>query len=84
MTALVRIKLFVYLLHEHSFLDVESLTQKTGNFKKFSVFISMLKNGLLKVIDFILKNTTIPVEQFCFRQAIVFHLTSSLMKTYNN
>ncbi|XP_044729363.1 centrosomal protein CCDC61-like [Chrysoperla carnea] len=30
---------------------IESLTQRTGNFKQFNIFITMLKSGLLKTSD---------------------------------
>ena len=31
------------------FLDIEELTRKTGNFKQFDVFLSMLESALDKV-----------------------------------
>lgn len=31
------------------FSDIETITQKTGNFKQFDIFVTMLKSGLLKV-----------------------------------
>lgn len=31
------------------FTDIENLTHKTGNFKQFDIFATMLKSGLLKV-----------------------------------
>lgn len=49
--------LFFYLLFYAS-LVVENLTHKTGNFKQFDIFVTMLKSGLLKVKNkfFITKN----------------------------
>ncbi|GJQ66628.1 hypothetical protein Trydic_g4598 [Trypoxylus dichotomus] len=35
--------------YDHSY--IENLTHKTGNFKQFDVFISMVKSGLLKTSD---------------------------------
>lgn len=32
-------------------VDIENLTHKTGNYKKFDVFVCMLKSGLLKTSD---------------------------------
>ena len=31
------------------FLDIEEVTHKTGNFKQFSVFTSMLESAILQV-----------------------------------
>lgn len=32
-------------------LDIENLTQKTGNFKQFDIFVAMIKSGLLKTSE---------------------------------
>jgi hypothetical protein len=36
------------------FADIENLTSRTGNFKRFDIFITMLRSGLLKVCIYFL------------------------------
>lgn len=42
--------------------DIEDLTHKTGNFKQFTVFISMLESALSKVSCFVPDKTTTTVQ----------------------
>lgn len=34
---------------QYFFSDVEDLTHKTGNFKQFSIFVSMLESAIIQV-----------------------------------
>lgn len=36
--------------YKNIFIDIENLTHKTGNYKQFDVFVTMLQSGLLKVM----------------------------------
>ena len=44
--------------------DIEDLTHKTGNFKQFTVFISMLESALSKVSSFFPDKTITTVHTF--------------------
>lgn len=41
--------LFMCFVPVFSFTDIEDLTHKTGNYKQYSIFLSMLESALLQV-----------------------------------
>lgn len=47
--------LYIYFTADFSYTifakDIENLTQKTGNYKQFDVFVAMLQSGLLKTSE---------------------------------
>lgn len=45
---------FLYLSHLIVFLDIEEITHKAGNYKKFSVFIRMLSAAFTEEKDSVL------------------------------
>lgn len=50
----------------HIFVDIEELTHKTGNFKQFDVFLSMLESALDKVSLDLILNILLKFSIFCY------------------
>lgn len=54
--------------------DIEDLTHKTGNFKQFTVFISMLESALSKVSSFVPDKTITTVQLLFHLLEITFYI----------